>query len=746
MALPKLDGTDTVTETSGGASLSSTSKEPILTQEHLIKSVMQPPDHDQDDNDSLSLGNGYGATLKEEDDVEKEKDYSENIQCNARNFAMEHRIFLKSALSLLAEREKDDSIAINIDDPNTLKAGPLKKATHLVKGAWKFKYVELRRGMFSYYEDAMTNGHLQRKNIRLNAEQCVCRAVKLNKQARPGQAVFELTVDGGPRRFWMTHSKEERAAWIRAIHDAMIGSSNISRGDSTTDHRGRSGKVSKRSPYKQDLDRYLRIQKELKQGQTKQAYVTPLGMLVGKEINVPVQWLTEQQTDDENFKEDNVSKGVDQLWKDLARDSLQINGDKFLGGSGHAVERIVGALVRKIMQFDRSSPLRENSTASGLASITEVQAIAFARDVLLSGNRTRSGGDSYFVVDALCRNSALIVLVPSSLEAEPVSVNISHAMLEKGTSLSGTYSLNDRSGWMKTRFRTQKEWRKNYFILSEGTLTFYEKSHPRPHGALGQIKIADAHINVSQRSGSRSMRRRKGRAKDKKDSPSLYVLSIKLDAITEKQILFEDPDTFILWASAFESAITKKIASDTPAHQEGKKKRFLRGLLDEEHREARRGFTLGANSLRDHAALLGFQEETIVAKATELAFQHSCKASPTVRVSVSASTVYNICTLDPQGVESEDTWASIRATFNQDFCLTGGPNARMTTGEEIVRVNVVKCCDYNADAQNAYWNPESGLSPRALAGQIGRRMRRSTSIPTSPVNNVPNGQVTIDVS
>ena len=48
------------------------------------------------------------------------------------------------------------------DDPNTIKTGPLKKKNVFAKRnrcgfgrlRWKMKYVEIRKGLFSYYENS----------------------------------------------------------------------------------------------------------------------------------------------------------------------------------------------------------------------------------------------------------------------------------------------------------------------------------------------------------------------------------------------------------------------------------------------------------------------------------------------------------------------------------------------------------------------------------------------------------------
>jgi hypothetical protein len=66
-------------------------------------------------------------------------------------FVKEHGIFLQAALDLLQERDKHAPNVGMYD--RVLKAGPLKKASIVMKGIWKIKYVEIRRGMFSYYEN-----------------------------------------------------------------------------------------------------------------------------------------------------------------------------------------------------------------------------------------------------------------------------------------------------------------------------------------------------------------------------------------------------------------------------------------------------------------------------------------------------------------------------------------------------------------------------------------------------------------
>jgi hypothetical protein len=115
---------------------------------------------------------------------------------------------------------------------------------------------------------------------------------------------------------------------------------------------------------------------------------------------------------------------------------------------------------------------------------------------LLSINRTRSGGDSYFAIDNLSSNSDLVVLVPSSQEAEPLLISVE---LDESDDVT---TASDKTGWLRTRNRIQMSWRKRYFVLSEGTLSFYRHASPRPHGMRGQTVVTDASIPESMSSQS----------------------------------------------------------------------------------------------------------------------------------------------------------------------------------------------------------------------------------------------------
>lgn len=623
-----------------------------------------------------------------------------NVQVSCLNFAMEHRIFLKAILGLLAERDKK-ATEIGMNDPNTLKSGPLKKASHLLSGVWKVKFVEVRRGMFSYYEDAVSGdksaGSLLRKNLPLDASTCSCRAVKIHRNGlnmATGGAIFELKIDN-MRRLWLAKSRAERLAWIQAINDAMVGGS-VTLG-SVKEQHGKSGTVSRRSPYQKHLRQYLKMKSALRNSVSKIEYVSAMRELLGSPLEIPVQWLMEQIDMPSNtgvgsaFHEADVYQGVEQLWRDLLRDTLQINGELFHGDSGHGPEKIIGALSRNIVIFSRSS----NPATSAKYKIPESKAIAYARDILLSVNRTRSGGDSYFCIDTLCKNSDLIVTVPSSSIAEPLSISVEVDDTDDPTE----YSVNDKSGWVRTRNRIQKSWRMRYLVLSEGTLSLYRHETPRPHGLRGQMVVTGASIGVDR----------------SKDDPGNYNICIETkDGLKDRWLYFTNKFKLLQWAYALELT-----AKGTSMPQRVVGRLGLRSPRDAKAEpSSSEDHDIVEESMKGHAKQIGVTREEF----DERVARYSAKNNSRVKVSVQASSEYNICTTDPQG-DGGDTWGTLSATFLQTFRISGD---RIARGEELVRVEVIKCPEPVTFSQALNF-PGDIASPSSPRKKLGLRTRLTNS-------------------
>ncbi len=611
----------------------------------------------------------------------------QDTQLTCLNFAMEHRIFLRALLGLLNEREST-ATEIGMNDPNVIKCGPLKKASHVLSGIWKMKYVEIRRGMLTYFEDTVSGDRdacsLLQKNIPLDSNETSCRAVKIHRNGLnmvPG-AIFELKV-GKFGRLWLARSRAERQTWIEAINQAMVGRSITQ--DATHDH-GKSGAVNSRSPYKDDLKQYLKVKAVLKNAKSKREYINGMASLAGEKeyLTIPIRWIM-AQIDNGNvradssgsmgaFVDESLHSGVEQLWRDLRRDTVKINDELFKGDSGHGAEKMVGALTRNILAVSRSDSKYYRY------AISESKAVSYARDILLSINRTSSGGDSYFCIDTLSSNSDLVVLVPSSREAEPLSITVE---LDESDDFDDDRVNDNKTGWIRTRNQNQKSWRKRFFILSESTLIFYRNATPRPHGFRKQIGVTDATISV-------------GRARDR---PGYFVVSIDpKGGFQERYLYFNSIDRAISWAYALEYVAKS-------SNENRSKNSTL--LEPEDPSESRQ---MIEQAMKKHLENLGLDTKDIEDRLVRL----SAKKFSRVRISAQASTEYKLCTNDPQG-DDGDTWATLTATFLQRFRITSG---RIVGGEEIVRVGVSGCskvadCTDGANGNNGLPGPDiAPPSPR----------------------------------
>jgi hypothetical protein len=598
---------------------------------------------------------------------------------HALTFAMEHRIFLKAALDLVAERDRR-APEVGMNDPFVLKSGPLKKASHLMNGVWKVKYVEIRRGMFSYYENASSKdttrvGDLLRKNIPLEVSLCCCRAVKLHQKAlnlTPNGAIFEMTFSG-TRRLWMANSRAERQAWMQTINAAMVGGS-LTRSDSVTNHSGALRGVSPRSPFKNDLRLYLRAQHLLRTAKSQSEYTPHLQEFSAHPLTVPVRWIAKQQQaalrnatgEEVAFREEAVNLSVEQLWRDLQRDSVLINGELFMGASGHGPEKMMGALTRELLTV----------SDEGRGELNESQAVAYARDILLSGNRTRSGGDSYFCANSLCRNCELAVVVPSAAIAEPVSITVSR----DGTDVpeSRIYSsVHDKSGWIKTRNKMQRTWRKLFFVLSEGTLSYYERAHPQPHRLRGQLVLTDGCISIS----------RKQTKQDDKPT-NQFVMSVTSKEGSVRILLFESEDRLLDWTYSLE--YTAKARASEEIGKKGRRRSshdIADGKAD--------SIETAKSATKGHFDALGIDASFVIDRLA----LHEKKMAYTTLISIQASTEYKICTIDPQGDDQLDVWATLYTQFLQNFRVAGGPNSRIMRGEEVVRISIAAGIDTSHEVQ-----------------------------------------------
>jgi hypothetical protein len=167
-------------------------------------------------------------------------------------------------------------------------------------------------------------------------------------------AIFELKI-GNSGRLWLCRNKAEQQAWIQAINDAMVN--NTGRPTTQGSPHGRSGTVNSRSPFRDDLKACLKVKGSIRKAETTKDYVTAIGSLLGRApLDVPVGWIMQQVDNPTSgrtatnqaspvgaFVESSGSGGIEQLWKDLSRDTIRINRELFCGDSGHGPEKMIGA-------------------------------------------------------------------------------------------------------------------------------------------------------------------------------------------------------------------------------------------------------------------------------------------------------------------------------------------------------------------------------------------------------------------
>jgi len=647
---------------------------------------------------------------------EKENAFLQNAQAQlqSRNFVTEHRIFLHAVLDILTERDQfaESNHCLPTNHYNrydaAIKVGYLRKASRRIKGLWKTKYVEIRKGVFSYFDEknikrksgsgpkagAKPSGNTNhnhtnsnmipensiRKDVPLQSKSCSFRAVKVRSvKILPGTsgngAVFELRTEGGQRRLWMANTREEGHEWMQAIHVAMVGPSlnggdddwefhlekEHAKGDKETKSRE---SILSKSPYEPYLERYLRVRAATTSAQSKDDYLKGLKDLRISSITVPVHWIRSQIDNSPAaaaFMETHIADEVEQLWKDLLRDSVEINGQVLFGESFHGPDRIVGELMQQILSLDKLFYSRQNQGYFTIRErddvrISAAQAVEYALDILLACDRTKSGGDSYYCAENLFLNRELVVMCPSSTEANPLSISVCESKVDNlSQKHDKSLKAGDVSGCVLTRTNSCDPWTRRFLALSTHILYCYTESHPNGTDIYCRIPLLNAFITEATYLPNQTNHETDDKLFDNLSSTQYVCIISTPDEQTTLELLHENVNDFLLWKLALEHSANFSVDTNNPMINP-----------NNTHKTA----TAGEAPSNENNTF----------------FEYS---TPTVDVEVNVSTEYKVCTLDPQGIESEDTWATLRTTFIQKFRLSGGNDGRILRGEEVVQIEMI---------------------------------------------------------
>ncbi len=103
----------------------------------------------------------------------------------------------------------------------------------------------------------------------------------------------------------------------------------------------------------------------------------------------------------------------------MERDSICINGQVTTGENG--LQHIVGEFMRAFLDKNSIMPVQ----------MSEAHCLEAAWEILFKCCRTTSAGDTYLVLENLCHNSDLVVLVPADNEAYPLAFTITAVPCEE---------------------------------------------------------------------------------------------------------------------------------------------------------------------------------------------------------------------------------------------------------------------------------------------------------------------------
>jgi PH domain len=497
----------------------------------------------------------------------------------ANEFVWDHGALLQSVLQLLAERDQVGVEGSMDSTENIWKKGSLKKLSFsvgrrkhqrpAVAGAWKVKYVEVRQGNLCYYEDSEKTG---RKTIHLRQ---VDTTVQESTYRGPG-FVFELLVQGSPTRHWMASSEEERQAWIKAIQAATIG-----------DEAPR--KDLDLQPYAESLEVYTALRESLQQADTQELYLDAIQAAMKElaSLQVPVQWVQERIENDLSpillgtlkppkfgrSPQKLLKSSIADFWKNMNQTTFSINGLTVRRNSQLASERIVGALTRCILEYDKAFASTDEREYDGVETtyITELQAISYARNILLAVLRSKDRQDTAFVVRYLLENSGVMLSEQSPLDendANPVNIEVSFA----GEDLPDEFLHSEEiAAWVWTRARRKnqssiaasvatasRKQRHTFAVLSGTVLSYYAAASPRPHGLRGQLVLRsttavryDGEEVVPDIADSNNNHRGNIR----------HVLCIVSENHQDRLLSFENYNDAMIWKDAIQLAIDTTVNS-----------------------------------------------------------------------------------------------------------------------------------------------------------------------------------------
>ena len=467
------------------------------------------------------------------------------LERESNRFAVEQGLFLQAVMQLLAERDQVGVEGSIHSGDNIWKKGPLKKLSFIGGSRykrpgttkWKVKYVELRLGNLCYYEDS---GH-GRKTIHIRQADTTVQESPPNR-GHP-DFVFELCVQGSPTRYWMASSEEERQSWIRAIQSAMVGDEAPRRELDLT-------------PHQEALELIRNMRERMEMVDSKESYLEAvhLGMPDEDVLRVPVAYVRQQiekeQEQEERQKpakppfnaQKQLKYSIADFWKNMSQATFAINGITVPCDSPLASARVVGALTRSILEYDKSFAGGVSTAECNTAGLmTELQAVSYARNILLAILRSKEQQQAKAVAQYLLGNPHSRIVAFKGNDDYVINLEVSFA----GDELPDDFLLpisDEMTGWLWIRRPKQplKAGRKRFAVLTGAVLSYYEAANPRPIGLRGQLILNGANLKA-----------RPGDA----DTDGKFELIVVTAQDQDRILSFENESDYLEWKEALQLAI-----------------------------------------------------------------------------------------------------------------------------------------------------------------------------------------------
>lgn len=323
-------------------------------------------------------------------------------------------------------------------------------------------------------------------------------------------------------------------------------------------------------PYQSHIIVYKELRDAVQRAASQKEYLAAIQNAIKElaSLQVPVQWVREQ-TERElspvllgTFKpprfntspQKRLRSSIAEFWRTMGQTTFTINGLTVPKTSQLASERIVGALTRCILEYDKASVDSEERDEEGFVGtnflISELQSVAYARDILLSVLRSRERQDIACAVKYLLDNSFVTVESTTSVD-EPVHMEISFA----GEDLPDDLPESEEMAawvWTRTRRNNIPVWkqRHSYAVLSGTVLSLYEAAEPRPHGLRGQV-VLDSNMTVKEYGEDLN----ETDSLHSKNSKARYGLCVTTGRSLDRLLYFEKAEDAAAWKEAIDEAI-----------------------------------------------------------------------------------------------------------------------------------------------------------------------------------------------